>query len=99
MGNEKIIAIIDGSGVLFDPKGLNKEELNRLARVRSTALNYNGEISKDGYKVSVNEKNFTLPNGETVISGENFRNTFIMRKDVSADILVPCGGRPESINP
>jgi len=28
MGNEKIIGVVDGSGVLFDPEGLDKESLD-----------------------------------------------------------------------
>lgn len=43
--------------------------------------------------------NVPLPSGEVVISGENFRNTYLLRDDISSDLLVPCGGRPESINP
>ena len=28
MGKEKILGVVDGSGVLFDPEGLDKESLN-----------------------------------------------------------------------
>lgn len=75
MGNEKIIAIVDGSGVLYDPEGLNKTELNRLASSRMMSGNYTGKLSPLGYKISVSANNITLPSGEVVISGENFRNT------------------------
>jgi len=27
MGNEKLIGIVDGSGVLYDPEGINRDEL------------------------------------------------------------------------
>jgi len=39
MGKEKILGIVDGSGVLFDPNGLDKEELDRLAKARVPAIN------------------------------------------------------------
>jgi len=47
----------------------------------------------------VGSNNVTLPSGEVVINGETFRNRFVLRDDVEADILVPCGGRPETIDP
>lgn len=28
MSNEKIIGVVDGSGVLYDPEGINREHLN-----------------------------------------------------------------------
>ena len=34
LSSDKTIAIIDGSGVLHDPVGLNREELVRLAKAR-----------------------------------------------------------------
>jgi len=39
MGKEKILAIVDGSGVIYDPEGLNKVELERLAKARSMVNN------------------------------------------------------------
>jgi len=34
MGNEKFLGIVDGSGVIYDPEGLDKNELNQLAKHR-----------------------------------------------------------------
>jgi glutamate dehydrogenase len=34
MGEEKIIGIVDGSGVLFDPEGIHRESLVTLAKSR-----------------------------------------------------------------
>lgn len=75
MGKEKILAIVDGSGVIYDPEGLNKVELERLAKARSMVNNQGVKLSANGYKVDVKASNFILPSGEVVISGENFRNT------------------------
>jgi len=39
-----------------------------------------------------------LPNGELVESGMQLRNSFHLNPLSSADLFVPCGGRPESVN-
>jgi len=61
--------------------------------------NFKGSLGKGGYFISVKDKNYKLPSGETIANGETFRNTFILRDEVECDMLVPCGGRPETINP
>jgi len=40
LSSDKTIAVIDGSGVLADPAGLNREELIRLAKLRSPVGNF-----------------------------------------------------------
>jgi glutamate dehydrogenase len=97
--NEKYTSIIDGSGVLVDPNGINREELIRLAENRSMICEFNiSKLSKDGYRVLVDETNIQLPNGEVVGNGTIFRNTFHLRNIGLADSFVPCGGRPESVD-
>lgn len=34
LGNERTVAIVDGSGVLVDPAGIDLQELRRLANLR-----------------------------------------------------------------
>jgi len=48
--------------------------------------------------VLVDETNVTLPTGELVESGLTLRNDFHMHPLFEADVFVPCGGRPESVN-
>lgn len=99
LGNEKWTAIVDGSGVLADPNGLDKEELLRLAKKRAMINQYDmSKISKDGYRVLCDDNNITLPNGEVVGNGTSFRNTYHLRDNGMTDAFVPCGGRPESID-
>ncbi|KAK8206798.1 NAD-dependent glutamate dehydrogenase [Zalaria obscura] len=100
LGNEKYTAIVDGSGVLVDPEGLDRGELLRLAKERKMIVHYDvGKLSSQGYRVLVEENNITLPSGETVHNGTSFRNTFHLRGEAKAyDLFVPCGGRPESID-
>lgn len=99
ISKDKTIAVIDGSGVAYDPKGLDREELTRLARARVMIKEFDrSKLSKDGFIVLVTDRDVRLPNGEFVESGLQFRNNFHLHPLCKADLFVPCGGRPESIN-
>jgi glutamate dehydrogenase len=91
--------IIDGSGVLFDPKGLDRKELKRLARRRAMAREYRRSLlSASGFFVDVADKKVKLPDGTFVPNGEEFRNKFHLHPLARADLFVPCGGRPGAVN-
>ncbi|KAH7926488.1 NADH-dependent glutamate dehydrogenase [Leucogyrophana mollusca] len=97
LSSDKTVAIIDGSGVLADPAGLNREELIRLAKLRVPVANFDkSKLSKDGYLVKVEDQDVKLPSGEIVLDGTDFRNGAHLR--FKADMFVPCGGRPEAVN-
>ncbi|CAK3905447.1 NAD-specific glutamate dehydrogenase [Lecanosticta acicola] len=99
LGDEKYVSIVDGSGVLVDPNGLDRSELLRLAKERKMIVHFDiSKLSKDGYRVLVEENNVVLPSGEVVNNGTTFRNTFHLRDTEKYDVFVPCGGRPESID-
>ena len=99
LGNEKYCAIVDGSGVLVDPNGLDRDELVRLAKKRVMISHFDmTKLSAKGFRVLVEDVNVKLPSGEVVYNGNTFRNTFHLRDASQYDIFVPCGGRPESIN-
>ncbi|KAJ9418567.1 NAD-specific glutamate dehydrogenase [Fusarium oxysporum] len=99
LGNEKYTAIVDGSGVLADPNGLDRDELLRLANGRKMIIEYDvSKLSPEGYRVLCDDVNITLPNGEVINNGTSFRNTFHLRDTGSVDCFVPCGGRPASID-
>jgi hypothetical protein len=49
-------------------------------------------------QVLVKDRDVRLPNGEVVESGLTFRNEFHLLPYSSADLFVPCGGRPEAVN-
>lgn len=99
LSNEKYTAIVDGSGVLVDPAGLDHQELLRLAKKRAMIVEYDiSKLSPQGYRILVEETNVTLPSGEKVNNGMTFRNTFHLRDGSHYDLFVPCGGRPESID-
>ena len=97
LSKDKTVAIIDGSGVLHDPHGLDRSELIRLAKARKPISNFDkAKLSADGYQVLVEEQDIQLPSGEIIPDGTDFRNNFHFR--VKADLFVPCGGRPEAVN-
>ncbi|KAI1354587.1 NAD-specific glutamate dehydrogenase-like protein [Xylaria sp. FL0043] len=99
LSNEKYTSIVDGSGVLVDPNGIDKDELRRLAKARVMISHFDiSKLSKDGYRVLCDDSNITLPSGEFVNSGTSFRNVFHLRDSDLTDCFVPCGGRPESID-
>jgi len=82
MGEEKIIGIVDGSGVLFDPEGIDKDALNQLAKQRRMISSFNGTLSSKGYMVLIQDENKVLPNGFLVESGLIFRNNFHLHDEV-----------------
>lgn len=57
-----MIGVVDGSGVLYDPQGINRDELMRLAQARKMVIDFNKKLlSSDGFFVGVDETNITLP--------------------------------------
>ncbi|KAJ3329151.1 NAD-dependent glutamate dehydrogenase [Blyttiomyces sp. JEL0837] len=99
ISKDKTIGIVDGSGVLYDPEGINREELLRLATHRLMVSQFDlAKLSKNGFRVLVDETNIKLPNGTIVDSGLKFRNEFHLDPLSSADVFVPCGGRPEAVD-
>jgi len=99
ISKDKTIGIVDGSGVVFDPQGLNRDELTRLAKLRKTIHLFDEKyLSKDGFKVLLEETNKLLPSGEVVENGRKFRDEFHLHPLTSADLFVPCGGRPGAVN-
>jgi glutamate dehydrogenase len=99
LSNEKYTAIVDGAGVLYDPEGLDHNELLRLAKKRVMIHEYDiTKLSSQGYRVLVEETDVILPSGEKINSGMQFRNDYHKREGKFYDLFVPCGGRPESID-
>lgn len=99
LSNEKYTSIVDGSGVLVDPNGIDHDELINLAKKRVMISEFDiSKLSSEGYRVLVDESNIKLPSGELVANGTSFRNTFHLRSGNPTDTFVPCGGRPESID-
>eukprot|EP00743_Colponemidia_sp_Colp-15_P001493 GILK01001633.1.p1 GENE.GILK01001633.1~~GILK01001633.1.p1 ORF type:complete len:1043 (-),score=237.41 GILK01001633.1:116-2860(-) len=99
MSTDKTTAIVDGSGVLCDPIGINRQELHRLANERKMVKFFDRSLlSPNGFLVLIEDRDVTLPDGTVVANGTTFRNEFHLHPLSSADLFVPCGGRPEAVN-
>ncbi|KAJ1915487.1 NAD-dependent glutamate dehydrogenase [Mycoemilia scoparia] len=99
ISKDKTIAVVDGSGVLVDPKGIDRVELGRLANARQMISHFDtSKLTPQGFRVLVDDYQVTLPDGTIVADGLSFRNLFHLNSRASADFFVPCGGRPESID-
>ena len=100
VSHEKTLCIVDGSGVLYDPLGLNREELLKCVHSHKMIDHFDvNKLSANGYRVLITDKNIKLPqSGELVENGEKFRNLYHTHSDFKADFFVPCGGRPKAID-
>jgi len=98
ISRDKILAIVDGSGVLYDPESIDRKELKKLAKSRKMIENFPiNKLSAGGFMVNIKDRDVILPQGEKVENGLEFRNTFHLHRLFKADIFVPCGGRPSSV--
>jgi glutamate dehydrogenase len=98
LSRDRTISIVDGGGVVYDPDGLDREELGRLARLGAVSSAFDEKkLGPRGFKVPVSDRDRRLPDGTTIVSGSGFRNTFHLDARMKADLFVPCGGRPRSI--
>ncbi|KAK1932694.1 Glutamate/Leucine/Phenylalanine/Valine dehydrogenase family protein [Babesia divergens] len=104
ISNTKTLTVIDRSGVLHDPEGLDINELRRLASLRlkgepTNCMLYNSDLlSARGFKVGEDAVNLELPDGTIVKRGHKFRDEFHLG-GCPCDLFNPCGGRPSSITP
>jgi len=84
---------------LYDPQGINREELCRLAKGRLMVEHFDkNKLTKDGFLILLGDSDIVLPDGSKIENGTNFRNSFHLMPYAACDFFVPCGGRPESIN-
>ncbi|KCV72391.1 hypothetical protein H696_01786 [Fonticula alba] len=97
-----IRAVVDATGVLFDPAGLQHEELLRLARLRAPLAAFRPDLlGPDGFQVLATGSPgspITLPDGRTVDNPQRFRDQFHLDPALTSDLFVPCGGRPAAVN-
>ncbi|PIE57003.1 MAG: NADP-specific glutamate dehydrogenase GdhA [Desulfobulbus propionicus] len=107
----KICLIIDGGSVLFDPAGLNREALSRLAFSRHTQPRDNSMafpaelIGEGGFRVPLGARNVHLPDGSVIDDGTVFHRDFLTnpanRKWIAQagiGAFIPCGGFKDTIN-
>jgi len=85
--NARIVAMSDGHGAVYDPDGMDHGELLRLVRAGLRASDFDqARLTGEGAFVVTT----TDPGGVRI------RNT--LHNTARADIFIPSGGRPETIN-
>ncbi|BBO71191.1 hypothetical protein DSCA_51210 [Desulfosarcina alkanivorans] len=107
----RICLVIDGGSILFDPQGLDREALMKIAFMRHTAPRANTrrfpveKLSPQGFMVPLDAKNVSLPDGTVVEDGALFHRNFLSepgnRRFIGqADIraFIPCGGFKDTVN-
>ncbi|MCP4114878.1 MAG: NADP-specific glutamate dehydrogenase GdhA [Desulfobacteraceae bacterium] len=107
----KICLIIDGGSILFDPLGLDRTELMKLAFTRHSSPRANtldfplDKLSPQGFRVPLLAKKITLPDGTFVEDGAMFHRTFLSEPDnrrfieqANIEAFIPCGGFKDTIN-
>ena len=107
----KICLIIDGGSILFDPEGLDKKELRKLAFQRNSMPRMNSldypleKLGPKGFRVPIKERNIVLPDGTVIEDGALFHRTFLAdpnsRKyieEANIRAFIPCGGFKDTVN-
>eukprot|EP00933_Yihiella_yeosuensis_P039062 TRINITY_DN3299_c0_g1_i1.p1 TRINITY_DN3299_c0_g1~~TRINITY_DN3299_c0_g1_i1.p1 ORF type:complete len:1181 (-),score=232.29 TRINITY_DN3299_c0_g1_i1:436-3978(-) len=98
VSKDRTVGIVDGSGVLYDPAGLDRRELVRLAERRKMVREFSRPLlGPDGFLVTIGETDITLPDGSQWLTGAELRDSFHLTDYATADLFVPCGGRPNSV--
>jgi len=106
-----ICLIIDGGSILFDPAGLDKKELMKIAFMRHTLPRANSlafpcdKLGPDGFMVPLASRDLTLPDGTFIENGAMFHRTFLTDpanrkfiKKANIQAFIPCGGFKDTIN-
>jgi len=107
----KICLVIDGGSILFDPDGLDKKELMKIAFMRHTDPRANSlafpaeRLGDRGFRVPLKSKNVSLPDGTVVEDGAMFHRNFITDPEnrrfieqANIRAFIPCGGFKDTIN-
>lgn len=107
----RICLLIDGGSVLFDPEGLDRRELMKLAFARHTAPRLNSlaypldRLSARGFRIPRSRGAFQLPGGKMVDDGFYFHRSFLTNpqardliQEAGIRAFIPCGGAKDAIN-
>jgi glutamate dehydrogenase len=86
--NARVVSISDGYGAAYDPKGLEWKEILRLVHENKSIMEF------DKAKLSGDPAAFVI----LANNNENIRIRNEIYRKVYADIFIPAGGRPYSVN-
>lgn len=85
--NARIVAMSDGHGAAYDPEGLDHEELLRLVQK---------DVSIDAFNPDLLKGKGAFVVSAATSEGAKLRNS--IHNTAKADLFIPAGGRPDSIN-
>ncbi len=101
----RICLVMDETALVFDPQGLDRTELEKMAFMGclasgSSAQDFSAEkLSPQGFKVPAGEKYLTLPDGRVVEDGAVFLRNFIFDpgnaaciREAGIQACIPWGG-------
>ncbi len=108
----KIKLIIDGSGALFDPEGLDREALAKVI-LKSDLEDFDSNALHDGgfllYRTQTRKEGMRVLHKKAVMQGSVLQEQWVSNDrfhkefdslpfTVEADLFIPAGGRPETID-
>ena len=107
----KICLIVDGGSILFDPSGLDKKALKKIAFMRHSSPRENSmafpveKLSPQGFRVPRMSTKTTLPDGRVIENGAVFHKNFlfdpanrIYMEKANIQAFIPCGGFKDTVN-
>ena len=110
----KLLALIDGSGTIYEPQGLNLKVLAELFEQGKPIANYPPSLlTSGGYLLDVSRKKEETAYSQKTLCWKNNDGTLceewlsgsemnqLLRHNVHqtiADIFIPAGGRPRTLN-
>jgi len=109
--NAKIVAITDGPAAVYDPAGLDREELALLVLEKNLDA-FSPEKLQDDGAYMIFSKSIPTPEGdryrlvyrkggkiaEKMVNRDEYMNYFQNNIYNYADVFLPCGGRPSTID-
>jgi len=109
--NAKIVAITDGPAAVYDPAGLDRNELGSLVLKKNLDAFNPEKLKADGAYMIFSEPNSTAEgdryrlfykkNGKIskkMVNRDEYMNYFQNNIYHYADVFIPCGGRPSTID-
>jgi glutamate dehydrogenase len=109
--NAKIVAITDGPAAVYDPAGLDREELALLVLEKNLDA-FSPEKLQDDGAYMIFSKSIPTPEGdryrlvyrkggkiaEKMVNRDEYMNYFQNNIYNYADVFLPCGGRPSTLD-
>ncbi len=104
----RIVAVTDGPAAIFDPAGIDRGELSRLVHTANLDSFDPAKLKGEGAFMIFNQPDGDSRYPMASVDGGKLRRSMIARDDFmrmfqanichEADVFIPCGGRPQTIN-